>query len=71
MGLLISSVGMAWAGGSHHHGHESADWWARGVSVALGAVSGALIGAAMTAGTGLAMGMVLGTVDARQTGRER
>jgi uncharacterized oligopeptide transporter (OPT) family protein len=46
----------------------------------LGAMSGALIGAgpggvacgaAMRVGTGLAMGVVLGTVDARQTGRER
>jgi hypothetical protein len=29
MMLLVSSVGMAWAGGSHHHGHASADWWPR------------------------------------------
>jgi hypothetical protein len=46
----------------------------------LDAVSGVLIragtggvacGAAMGAGTALAMGVVLGTVDARQAGRER
>jgi uncharacterized membrane protein len=37
----------------------------------LGAVSGAPIGAAMGVETGLAAGAVLGTVDARQAGRER
>jgi hypothetical protein len=80
MVLLVSSVGMAWAGGSHHHGHESAYWWARGAGVALGAVSGVMIGAgtggaacgaAMRVGTGLATGVVLRTVGACQTGRER
>jgi hypothetical protein len=40
MVLLVSSVSMAWAGGSHHHGTESAYWWALGAGVALGTLGG-------------------------------
>ena len=36
MGLPVSSVGMAWAGGSHHHGRESADWRPLRAGVAMG-----------------------------------
>jgi hypothetical protein len=41
-----------------------------GVLIGAG-TGGAACGAALRAGTGLTTGVVLGTVDARQTGRER
>jgi hypothetical protein len=37
LGLLVSSVGMASAGGRrHHHDPSDAYWWALGAGVALG-----------------------------------
>jgi hypothetical protein len=38
--LVISSVGMVWAGRSHRHHDHSAVWWGIGAGVALGTLGG-------------------------------